>query len=110
MSKDTRRMMLKLMLLHKISKKPCYSYGLIEEFSSHPKAAHLLNKNGKELKNDIYNTIKALEKSGYIKPKAKIEGGKLKNYYYITKEGREVLKETKRLFIGAITELVKVIG
>ena len=102
--KDVKHIMLKLKILHEIAKAPSYSYSLIERLDSagshHPFIK--ISRNG--LKNDIYNTIGTLEKSGYIKAKPRIEDGKLKNYYHITPSGRAALKEAKALFLNALKE------
>jgi DNA-binding PadR family transcriptional regulator len=105
LSKDIRHLKLKIILLRAIWKKPSYSYGLIDDFSRDEASTFVIGSTGKELKNDVYNTLKALEKSKYIKAKAKIEHGKLKNYYHITPEGRRALKESKRLLMRFLKEL-----
>lgn len=108
MSKDVVHMIHKLKTLAEISKKPIYSYALIEKFSG-PNCPKFLKGNTKSMKNDIYNTINALERSGYIKLRPKIEGGKLKNYCYITPSGRKALAEAKKLLNRSRDTLIEII-
>ena len=108
LNKDMCRMILKIRLLYRISHKSTYSYALIEEFSHGP-VSHLMGKSGKGLKNDVYNTLTSLEKSGFIVSKAKIEGGKLKNYYHVTSVGKGAIKESKRLMADSFKEIAKIV-
>jgi DNA-binding PadR family transcriptional regulator len=108
MTKDLAHLIFKLILLNYIEKKEVYSYALIKEFDN-PKISQFLKKKNIGLKNDIYNTVKALEKSGYITVKAKVESGRLKKYYYITARGKIATKEWKALFMKSMKELEKII-
>lgn len=107
MTKDMARIILKLILLHKIQKAEAYSYALIKDFDN-PRISRLLKKSC-GVKNDIYNTVKVLEKSGYIRSKAKKEDGRIKKYYYITKEGENAIEESKRLFLRSMRDLMKIL-
>jgi DNA-binding PadR family transcriptional regulator len=109
MNKDMRHIVLKLLLLKRIKGGRTYSYALIKEFSN-DRISGLLQKEQGSVKNDIYNTINALEKSGYIKVVA--EAGKIrpKKYYTITKSGNSALLQTKRLFMGSMKSLMKILG
>jgi DNA-binding PadR family transcriptional regulator len=108
MTKDMARIILKLILLRRIQKKGVYSYALIKEFDN-SKISGFLKKHGSTVKNDIYNTVKALERSDYIKVKAKIEEGRLKKYYYMTEVGEKALAESKKLFLKSMSELVNIV-
>ena len=108
MTKDLAHIILKLILLKRIEREGVYSYALIKEFDN-PKISHFLKKSGSGVKNDIYNTVKALEKSGYITVKAKIETGRLKKYYYITAEGKKAIQESKILFLRSMKELMGIV-
>lgn len=108
MTKDLARIILKLVVLRRIAQKEVYSYALIKEFDQ-PKISHFLKKHGSGVKNDIYNTVKALEKSGYINVKAKIESGRLKKYYSITEQGKRALRESKVLFLNSVRELMDIV-
>lgn len=109
MNKDMRHIVLKLLLLKRIKGGRTYSYALVKEFSN-DKISGLLQKKQDNVKNDIYNTINALEKSGYIKVKA--ETGKIrpKKYYTITKSGNSALLQTKKLFMSSMKGLMKILG
>ncbi|MDE1871501.1 MAG: PadR family transcriptional regulator [Candidatus Micrarchaeota archaeon] len=109
MTKDMARTVLKIVLLKRIERGEIYSYALIKELNA-SRFSMFLKKYSTDPKNDIYNTVKALEKSGYIKLDARIDGGKLKNYYKITAKGSNALKESKGLFMKSMRELVKILG
>jgi DNA-binding PadR family transcriptional regulator len=110
MTKDVKRIILKFRLLHEISLKPTYSYELFEGICHSAAASKFFGRSKSEIKNDIYNTVNMLEKSGYIKSVTKIEGGKLKNYCYITPLGRKTLKKSGAFFIKSVKQLAKMVG
>ena len=105
--KDMRHIILKLVLVQKISKGPVYSYALISKLNN-TRISNLLNKKGMALKNDIYNTLSSLERSGYIKSTSKIEKGKNRNYYKLTPKGKRILAASRTLFMKTMTELINV--
>ncbi|MCL5404644.1 MAG: PadR family transcriptional regulator [Candidatus Marsarchaeota archaeon] len=107
MNKEMRRMIIKLVLLSKLKAKKCYTYELISMVGSSGKA-HAFGIEKPELKNDIYNTMHALEKSGYIKL-SESKNSSNKRYYEITPEGRAALQKSKGLMIRYMRELVKII-
>jgi len=109
MNKDMRHMVLKLLILKRIKSGRTYSYALIKEFSN-DHISGLLQKEQGSVKNDIYNTINALEKSGYIKVKVESGATRPKKYYTITKSGNSTLLQTKRLFIESMKSLMKILG
>lgn len=108
MTKDMSRIILKLIVLKKIQKGEIYSYALIKEFDN-PKIAALMKKHGMTVKNDVYNTVGALEKSGYIRVKAKVEEGRIKKYYYITDSGVNALRDAKLIFLQSMKGLVNIL-
>jgi DNA-binding PadR family transcriptional regulator len=106
--KGVQSIALKLMLLKRIAQREVYSYALLKELGrSHGFLRHLKH-HGMDVKNDVYNTVKALEKSGYIKMDARVEGGRLKKYYSITKSGRDVLKQTKKVLTSSMRSLIEI--
>jgi DNA-binding PadR family transcriptional regulator len=107
MSKEMRRMIFKLMLLSEIKEKKRYPYELIELMASQ-KAAFIGSKRS-EIKNDIYNIIRGLEKSGYVKMVSSSKGSQDKKYYKITPQGREALLKSKKLMLSYMKELVRLI-
>ncbi|MDE1865141.1 MAG: PadR family transcriptional regulator [Candidatus Micrarchaeota archaeon] len=110
MTKDVKRVILKFRLLHEISMKPSYSYELFDGMCNQAAASKFFGRTRSEIKNNIYNTIAALEKSGYIETVSKIEGGKLKNYCYITPLGKKTLKRSKTFFLRSIRELSRMVS
>ena len=109
MTKDMSHMILKLIMLRKIEKNEVYSYALLKELDNE-RICSLLKKKVGGVKNDIYNTAKALEKSGYISVTARIENGKLKKYYRITANGKKAIVESKKLFLNSMKELMNIVG
>jgi DNA-binding PadR family transcriptional regulator len=110
MTKDMSHIVLKLMLLGRIKKKAIYSYALLKEINDSVLISHFITKHGGDIKNDVYNTVKALEKSGYIATRGKVEDGRFKKYYTITKEGRDALNDSKLLLLKSMKDIMKVIG
>jgi DNA-binding PadR family transcriptional regulator len=108
MSKEMRRMIFKLMLLSEIKEKKRYPYELIELMADSKKAKFIGSKRS-EIKNDIYNIIRGLEKSGYIKLVNSSKNAQDKKYYQITPQGRNALMKSKRLMLKYMRELVKLI-
>ena len=108
MTKDMSHIVLKLIVLRRIQKSAVYTYALIKEFDR-PAMAGLMKKHGMSVKNDLYNTVSALEKSGYIKVRAKTEDGRIKKYYHITGKGAAALSDTKAIFLRSMGELVKIL-
>ena len=109
MNKDMSHIVLKLVLLRRIEKSPVYSYALVKELRE-SRFSGFLKKFSLDVKNDTYNTIKVLEKSGYIKVTSKIENGRLKKYYTITKVGKTALKDARTLFMNSMSELMKIVS
>jgi DNA-binding PadR family transcriptional regulator len=109
LNKDMRNTMLKVFILRRLKKSEANSYALMKEFMARRRFIGKL-KVLSEVKNEIYNTIKSLEKSKYIKSSHRIENGRLKNYYTLTAEGKKVLESAKKIFqrnIKEISSLVK---
>ncbi len=103
---------LKLMVLKRIAIGEVYSYALLKEFKQRTrhfnKGQGTPNMRGAVTKNDVYNTVNALERSGYIRVRARIEGGRLKKYYSITGEGKLALKEARGVFSNGLRMLMQV--
>ncbi len=95
--------MLKIALLEKVNKKSSYSYLLSKEIGAY---ARMLGYK-KDIRSDVYNTILMLEKAGYIKGKREVVGGKIRNYYTITKKGNEALKDAKKMLRMALANAAK---
>lgn len=108
MSKEMRRMIFKLMLLSVIKEKKRYPYELIDLMSDSHKAKFIGSKKS-EIKNDIYNIMRGLEKSGYIKLVGGKKMGQEKRYYKVTPQGSKALLRSKKLMLKYMKELVKLI-
>ena len=109
MTKDMSHIVLKLILLRRIQKSPVYTYALLKEINGNAHISRFIKWHGGSVKNDLYNTVKVLEKSGYITTKGKIEDGRFKKYYTITESGEGALKESKRVFLNGVRELAGII-
>jgi DNA-binding PadR family transcriptional regulator len=94
---EMKSTMLKVRILRRMGKSEVNSYALLKEFTKSGKFSSFFGTS-ENMKNEVYNTIKSLEKSKYIKSSQKIENGRLKNYYTLTGKGKLVLKSTKHLF------------
>jgi DNA-binding PadR family transcriptional regulator len=109
LNKDMKNTMLKMYILRETAKSDVNSYSLLKQFTAKKRFAKAFS-NPAEIKNEIYNTIKSLEKSGYIKSTQKIENGRLKNYYTLTKDGVKILKSAKDIFKEHIKELTSLLN
>lgn len=98
---EIKRMRLKMMLLMKIKFGEVYTYGILKDF----KKSGFVDFYGPSLKNDTYNTIKTLEKAGYIKVSSMLEGGRVKKYYILTKKGNAILSNAKKTMMAAMKEV-----
>ncbi|MCL5092475.1 MAG: PadR family transcriptional regulator [Candidatus Marsarchaeota archaeon] len=105
MDKELKHIILKAIILNKIKRGNVYSYSLIKEISK----LNNLKVFSKDIKNDVYNVISALEKSGYIKITARVENGRLKKYFTLTKKGDTALTDIKKGFDNAVKSLKKAI-
>jgi DNA-binding PadR family transcriptional regulator len=90
---EFKRMMIKIFILKIIKRKKIYSYALIKEITKHEHLKHFIDT--KEIKNDVYNAVSALEKEGYIKVSNKKNHIK---YYEITEMGNNALIEVNKNF------------
>lgn len=109
LTKDMRKQILKLMILRRVKNGKAYSYAITKEFDNEQVSTFLKKSTGTSVKNDVYNTIAALEKSGYIKQTAKAEAGRMKKYYGITPKGREALRVHKLIFMKAMKEFMRIL-
>ncbi|MEM3201476.1 MAG: PadR family transcriptional regulator [Candidatus Micrarchaeaceae archaeon] len=108
MRKEMRHLIMRVVLLYKISREKTYAYALIKDLlrSRHFKHANI---DAKVMKYEIYNALKALEKSGYIKPRSSAENGKLKIFYGITPKGRLALSDMSRIWKKTMAEVSKLL-
>jgi DNA-binding PadR family transcriptional regulator len=109
-SRGMRLIALKLIILKRIKYGAIYPYALMKELLKDCHISAMLCKDKGDVKNDIYNTIKALEQSGYIKAKVKTRGTKLKKYYTITACGNRTLTQAKLQFLKSMKALTAIIG
>ncbi len=105
---------LKIIILSKLKKRKFYAYSLLKEIGKNAMIKNHFDVNNVKLKNDVYNTLRSLESSGYIKTYkiSSTAAGKpddKKAYYILTKQGAEVLLSIKKIFINTAHEIKKII-
>ena len=106
---EFKRMAIRFIILKKLSQNRVYAYSLLKEIRSMPHMDFFC-KDKNKLKNDIYNCLNALSKEGYIMVKQKKSGGKIRNYYSLTKKGMKSINEIKRNFETAVIRIKKILG
>ncbi|AOT69026.1 PadR family transcriptional regulator [Geosporobacter ferrireducens] len=83
-------------ILHHASKEPVFGLWMIEELQEH----------GYEISaGTLYPIFHNLEKNGLLTASEKVIEGKVRKYYGITAEGKEVLKLAKEKAMELIDEL-----
>ena len=103
LGREIGRTVLRLRILYRVKREKMYTYALLKEFDEIPFFKLL----GDDLKNDVYNAINSLQQGGYIRVSTKLEGGRMKKYYTITKKGDGVLKSAFKVRKQAVNELSK---
>ncbi|HUC39124.1 MAG TPA: PadR family transcriptional regulator [Candidatus Acidoferrum sp.] len=101
MPMEAKRIILKIRILGYLKVHgEIYSYALIKEFEKQGFCRFY----GPTIKNDLYNALRVLEKAGYIKMHSKVDRGKSKNYYSITRGGTSTIKSVGKMMMGYIKE------
>lgn len=77
---------MKLHILHHASEEPVFGMWLIEELGRH---GYRLSPG------TLYPILHALEREGYLKPEARVIGGKVRKYYAATHKGTRALAEAR---------------
>jgi DNA-binding PadR family transcriptional regulator len=108
MDNEFKHMLIKFIILKRISESDIYAYRLLKEVENLPRIEFFCSDKNK-LKNDIYNAINALSKDGYIKVVQKKVGKRVRNYYTLTNEGKESMRNIKENFINAVTNIKKIL-
>ncbi|MCW6159599.1 MAG: helix-turn-helix transcriptional regulator [Candidatus Micrarchaeales archaeon] len=103
LGREMGMVVLRLRVLYRIKREKMYTYALLKEFDKIPFFKLL----GKDIKNDVYNTINSLKQGGYVRVSTKLEDGRMKKYYTITKKGDNVLKSALKVREETAKELSK---
>ena len=107
MPMEAKRVILKIRMLGMIKHEgEIYSYALVKKFTDTGFAAFY----GPTLKNDVYNAMRVLEKTGYIRMHSKVEKGKVKNYYAVTARGDRIMKGVGKMMLATVKEANKLFG
>lgn len=104
LNKDMKKIMLKMRILRMIDKENIYSYAIVKKFAERPHSGRLFSSK-RATKNEVYNTISALEKSGYIKQAGKSKSARAQNYYKTTSKGKSALASARKVFISSMKEV-----
>ena len=94
-----KRGMISAMVLVHLKKESTYPYALMKNFkaSHHP----MLSKVDKS---QVYNTLNALERDGFVKSKMTHVGAKQQKMYSITPKGKAVVLSFRKLFFGFVKD------
>jgi DNA-binding PadR family transcriptional regulator len=107
MSKDMMHSVLKLIIMNKIKRGgKMYPYAIVKEIKG---IKHPFVSGNPQLKNIVYNTLKALEQAGYVKAVTSGSGATTKVYYTLTADGRNVLKRTKELARETARSMIRIL-
>lgn len=98
--KSLRSGVLKLVLLRSISKGNDYPYSVLKSLKCH---SHL--PFGTVSKNEVYNTLNALEKRGYVRSRTVLSGSKAQRHYRLTPQGRSVVRRSRRIMLQLIKDM-----
>jgi len=88
----------KIHILYHASKEPIYGVWIQEELGRH---GYRLNPG------TLYPTLHRLENDGYLERQPRIVDGKIRNYYNITKKGRDALGEARGKIRELVTEVIE---
>ncbi|MDE1851104.1 MAG: PadR family transcriptional regulator [Candidatus Micrarchaeota archaeon] len=105
MHKEMQRTILKMVILLKASRGKVYPYSLVKRLGKE-KFFHYTET---DLKNDVYNSINALEHIGLIEVSGRSDGKRAKTYYTITKKGRKALKSALEMRLKTMTYMKKLL-
>jgi DNA-binding PadR family transcriptional regulator len=106
-SKELKRIKLKLIIMKKIRANKTYSYAILKDIEKMPFMA-MLSDDG-EIKNDVYNTIKALEHDGYIAPDPQTGSGTRRGYK-MTARGLKALTASGAVIKRALKDISQLMG
>jgi DNA-binding PadR family transcriptional regulator len=104
LTKDMKKVMMKVKVLKVIGANRMYSYAIINEIASSPSLAQFFSCR-EAIKDEVYNTINILEKAGYIRLARQSTTGRIVKYYEITKDGKSVLNGAKKVYTASIKEI-----
>ena len=93
MFKDFFLGFVKIHILYHAAREPICGVGMLEELGRH---GYRLSPG------TMYPTLHRLERDGYLSVQKRVVAGKVRKYYAITEQGRDVLEEAR----GKIAELV----
>ncbi len=108
MNRDMQRTVIKIIIMWKLKENgEMYAYAILKDIK---KIKHPFIKDNPQIKNEVYNTLKALEQAGYIKEKSRRGNKHVKVYYELTKEGISALKATKSLLHETARSMARILG
>ncbi len=102
MGKGFKKDILKVIILTHLGRGAGYPYALLKAMEN--KRIWIMEG---MTKNDVYNTVGALEKQGFIKGRAVRSGAILRKNYLLTPKGRRIVSASKRAMIRSFREVIK---
>jgi PadR family transcriptional regulator PadR len=89
---------IKIHILHHAAQEPVYGLAMIRELARH----------GYEMSpGTLYPILHGMEAEGYLTREERAVKGKVRKYYAITREGREVLEETRQKARELVSEVLE---
>ncbi len=89
---------IKIHILYHASKEPIFGAEMMRELARHGYSIS---------PGTLYPTLHRLEKEGYLKNSSKVVEGKVRKYYQVTVEGKQVLEQSKKRIRELVTEVIE---
>ena len=89
---------IKIHILYHASKEPIFGVEMAQELARH----------GYNISpGTLYPTLHRLEKEGYLRSSSKVVEGRVRKYYQVTAEGKQVLEQSKKRIRELVTEVIE---
>lgn len=89
---------IKVHILYHAAKEEVSGVGMAEELARHGYAVS---------PGTLYPTLRKLERQGYLRSEARVEGGRRRIYYTATAKGRKALEAAKRKALELVNEILE---
>jgi len=89
---------IKIHILYHASKEPIFGAEMTQELGRH----------GYNISpGTLYPTLHRLEKEGYLKNSSKVVDGRVRKYYRVTAEGKQVLEQSRKRIRELVAEVIE---
>ena len=89
---------IKIHILYHASKEPIFGAEMTQELARH----------GYNISpGTLYPTLHRLEKEGYLKNSSRVVEGRVRKYYRVTAEGKQVLEQSRKKIRELVTEVIE---